>query len=95
MAFDAVNGAEDPSVKRNLLKNICISGGLAKYQGFEDRFKKELKKLAPDVTIKTVKGYEPMNSVWMGGSIVASMTERPIITKEVYDEVGPSLIHDK
>ncbi len=61
-------------------------------------YKKEIKALAPDsMTIKIIAPPERKYSVWIGGSILSSLStfEEMWIKKEEYDEAGPSIVHRK
>merc|ERR1711971_1356576 len=58
----------------------------------------EVKALAPDsMTIKIIAPPERKYSVWIGGSILSSLStfEEMWIKKEEYDESGPSIVHRK
>ncbi len=67
------------------------------FPGIEDRLHKELTALAPSELLKVVANPERKYSVWFGGSVVASISsfERACITKQEYDEYGPSISHRK
>jgi actin-related protein len=57
---------------------------------------KELTNLAPaSMKIKVVAPPERKYSVWIGGSILASLStfQQMWISKEEYDESGPSIVH--
>jgi len=47
--------------------------------------------------IKVVAPPERKYSVWMGGSILSSLStfQSMWVTKEEYDECGPSIVHRK
>lgn len=68
------------------------------FAGFGDRVHKELTALAPS-TIKTkvLTAPERKYSVWIGASILASLStfQQMWISKEEYDESGPSIVHRK
>jgi len=54
--------------------------------------------LAPDsMTIKIIAPPERKYSVWIGGSILSSLStfEEMWISKAEYDEAGPSIVHRK
>jgi len=64
----------------------------------DTRLKAELDKKAPQtMTVKIVAPPERKYSVWIGGSILASLStfEEMWVTKEEYDESGPSIVHRK
>ncbi|KAF8513923.1 actin 1 [Hysterangium stoloniferum] len=86
----------DLDVRRELFGNIVLSGGTTMYPGIADRMQMELARLAP-ATMK-VKIYAPPErkySVWIGGSILASLStfQNLWITKQEYDESGPGIVH--
>ncbi|CAJ0646621.1 5634_t:CDS:2 [Entrophospora sp. SA101] len=64
--------------------------------GIADRMQKEITKLAPStMKIKIVAPPERKYSVWIGGSILASLStfQQMWISKQEYDESGPSIVH--
>ncbi|GAB2214247.1 hypothetical protein Droror1_Dr00018588 [Drosera rotundifolia] len=63
-----------------------------------DRMSKEITALAPSsMKIKVVAPLERKYSVWIGGSILASLStfKQMWIAKAEYDESGPSIVHRK
>lgn len=89
----------DIDIRKDLYGNVVLSGGTTMFPGFADRLAKELTALRPNsaVKIKVVAPPERKYSVWIGGSILASLStfQRMWITKEEYQETGPSLVHQK
>ncbi|XP_070580858.1 actin-1-like [Ptychodera flava] len=88
----------DLDIRRELYSNIVLSGGTSMFHGFEDRLHKEITSLAPSgVDIKIVAPPERKYSVWMGGSILASLNtfQKMWVTKKEYDEYGASIVHRK
>jgi len=84
--------------RKELYGNVVMSGGTTMFAGISDRMTKELKALAPDsMTIKIIAPPERRYSVWIGGSILSSLStfEEMWITKDEYDEAGPSIVHRK
>jgi len=68
------------------------------YDGLADRLTKEITALAPStMKIKVVAPPERKYSVWIGGSILASLStfQQMWISKQEYDESGPSIVHRK
>jgi actin len=68
------------------------------YPGIADRMEKELKTLAPStMRVKIIAPPERKYAVWIGGSILSSLTtfESMWISKQEYDESGPSIVHRK
>jgi len=88
----------DVDIRKDLYGNVVMSGGTTMYQGIPERVQKEVKNLAPDsMTIKIIAPPERKYSVWIGGSILSSLStfEEMWIKKEEYDESGPSIVHRK
>eukprot|EP01094_Clydonella_sp_ATCC50884_P007084 TRINITY_DN1625_c0_g3_i1.p1 TRINITY_DN1625_c0_g3~~TRINITY_DN1625_c0_g3_i1.p1 ORF type:complete len:290 (+),score=82.00 TRINITY_DN1625_c0_g3_i1:95-871(+) len=79
-------------IRRDLFGNVVLSGGNTMFPGLADRMEKELTVLAPSRTkVKIIAPPERKYSVWMGGSILASLSifEHMWSSKEEYDESGP------
>jgi len=88
----------DVDIRRDLYKNIVMSGGTTMFKGIPERLEKEIKALAPQgMDIKVIAPPERKYSVWIGGSILASLStfEEMWVTKEEYDESGPTIVHRK
>ena len=88
----------DVTIRKDLFANIVFSGGSTMFPGISDRMQKEISSLAPaTMKIKIIAPPERKSSVWIGGSILASLTtfQHMWITKEEYDESGPSVVHHK
>merc|ERR1712109_165099 len=97
--FRAPESLFQPSfIGKDLYANIVLSGGSTMYPGIADRMQKELTTLAPStMKIKTIAPPEREYSVWIGGSILASLStfQQMWISKQEYDECGPSIVHRK
>jgi actin-related protein len=88
----------DVDIRKDLYSNTVMSGGTTMFDGIAERMQKELKALAPDsMTIKIIAPPERKYSVWIGGSILSSLStfEEMWIQKSEYDEAGPSIVHRK
>jgi len=88
----------DVDIRKDLYANTVMSGGTTMYTGLSERLNKEIKNLAPaSMVIKIVAPPERKYSVWIGGSILASLStfEDMWVTKDEYDESGPSIVHRK
>jgi len=88
----------DVDIRKDLYNNIVMSGGTTMFNGIAERMQKEIKALAPDsMTIKIIAPPERKYSVWIGGSILSSLStfEEMWIQKAEYDEAGPSIVHRK
>jgi actin-related protein len=88
----------DVDIRKDLYANIVLSGGTTMFPGIAERMTKELTALAPStMKIKVVAPPERKYSVWIGGSILASLStfQQMWISKAEYDESGPSIVHRK
>jgi actin-related protein len=88
----------DIDIRKDLYANNVLSGGTTMYPGIADRMQKEITALAPStMKIKIIAPPERKYSVWIGGSILASLStfQQMWITKAEYDESGPSIVHRK
>uniref|UniRef100_Q7M3Y7 Actin CA15 (Fragments) n=1 Tax=Styela clava TaxID=7725 RepID=Q7M3Y7_STYCL len=88
----------DVDIRPDLYANTVLSGGTTMYPGIADRMQKEISTLAPPtMKIKIIAPPERKYSVWIGGSILASLStfQQMWISKQEYDESGPSIVHRK
>ncbi|EKX33055.1 hypothetical protein GUITHDRAFT_166560 [Guillardia theta CCMP2712] len=88
----------DVDIRKDLYGNIVLSGGTTMFSGIADRMQKEITALAPStMKIKIIAPPERKYSVWIGGSILASLStfQQMWISKQEYDESGPSIVHRK
>merc|ERR1712180_583489 len=88
----------DIDIRKDLFANIVLSGGTTMYPGIADRMQKEVTALAPStIKIKIIAPPERKYSVWIGGSILSSLStfQTMWITKEEYEESGPGIVHRK
>lgn len=77
---------------------MVMSGGTTMFAGIASRVQKEVEALAPpSVKIKVVAPPERQYSVWIGGSILASLStfQQMWVSKTEYEEMGPSIVHRK
>lgn len=100
LVMDSVNRC-DVDVRREMFGGIVLTGGTSLFNQLRDRLEKELTDEAPQVA--RVKVMSPVNalerrfSVWIGGSILASLGsfQQMWMSKAEYEEHGPALIHRK
>jgi len=88
----------DVDIRKDLYANTVLSGGTSMFPGIADRMQKEIQHLAPSsMKIKIIAPPERKYSVWIGGSILASLStfQQMWISKQEYDESGPSIVHRK
>ncbi|KAK2701634.1 hypothetical protein QYM36_019724 [Artemia franciscana] len=65
----------DVNIRKDLYSSIVLSGGSTMYPSIADRIQKEITALAPStMKIKVIAPPERKYSVWIGGSILASLS---------------------
>jgi actin len=80
----------DADLRDELYGNVVLAGGNALLPGFRERVQKELASLAPIGTkVKVTPALK--NSAWIGGSMLALFPDYSWISKEEYEESGPSV----
>uniref|UniRef100_H3A015 Actin like 9 n=2 Tax=Latimeria chalumnae TaxID=7897 RepID=H3A015_LATCH len=83
-------------VKHPMLKNILLGGGSTLFEGFYDRLHKELINYSPQENIpRIISVPERKYSVWIGGSILASLKSFQCmwVRSDDYKEHGPFIVH--
>jgi len=88
----------DIDIRKDLYQNVVLSGGTTMFTGIDARLQKEMKSLCPPTAkVKIVAPPERKYSVWIGGSILSSLStfQDMWVTKEEYDESGPGIVHRK
>ena len=99
----SINNENTPAdIRRQLWANIVTSGGFSQLPGFLNELENLTNRLKPQNYIAKVT--HPMhkltsgsNTVWTGGSILASLDNflEFCITKQEWEENGPSILHQK
>ncbi|EPQ12639.1 Beta-actin-like protein 2 [Myotis brandtii] len=88
----------DVDIRRDLYANTVLSGGSTMFPGMADRMQQEVAGLAPGtMKVKVIAPPERKYSVWIGGSILASLStfQQMWISKQEYEEAGPPVVHRK
>lgn len=87
----------DMDIRKDLSYNTVLAGGTTLFPGFADRLQNELIDLAPSVPCRTIATPERKYSVWIGGSILASLStfQSMWISRKDYDEFGPTIVARK
>nr|QGN00866.1 ActL2 [Drosophila obscura] len=83
-------------IRKSLYSNIVLAGGTTMLKGLPERMLKEMTRLAPStMDINIAAPSDRKISVWLGGSILSSLTsfQHMWITKQDYDEMGASIVH--
>jgi actin-related protein len=96
----------DLDVRKDLLCNIVMSGGTTMFPNMPERLQAEIEGLvAEGAKVKVIAPPERMITVWLGGSILASLstfgrmwinsTSQPDVVPPIvgYDDVGPRIVH--
>jgi actin-related protein len=92
--FNAITQC-DSAMRSNMFQNITLSGGNTMLPGLVRRLEKELSTLAPRQGRISVQAPKDRKfSVWIGGSILASMPsfEEMAVLRNEWDEYGVSII---
>jgi actin, other eukaryote len=86
----------DVDIRKDIYKNVVLSGGTSMFPGLADRLQKELIPLAPE-NMKIISPPERKYSVWIGGSILSSLStfKQMWVSKEDYEEYGPLISNIK
>jgi len=86
----------DVDIRRDLFQNMVLSGGSTMFPNIDERLSKEVTAMAPaSIRVKVVAPPERKYSVWIGGSILSSLStfQEMWIAKDQYDEAGPQIVH--
>jgi len=97
LTYDSIQKC-DVDIRRDLYTNTVLSGGSTMFPNIDKRLNKEITALAPSaVKVKIVAPPERKYSVWIGGSILSSLStfQEMWISKDEYDESGPQIVHRK
>ncbi|WAQ97370.1 ACT1-like protein [Mya arenaria] len=88
----------DVDLRKDLYANILLSGGSTVFTDIAARMLHEVSCIASRGTkVKVISPPERKYSVWIGGSILASLSSfcQAWITSEEYKESGPAIVHKK
>ncbi|KRZ16888.1 Actin -like protein [Trichinella zimbabwensis] len=88
----------DVDLRKQLYENVILSGGSTMFPGIGERMKKEIRMLGPDeVKVKIHTLPERQYLVWIGGSIMASLStfQNMWIFYKDYEEYGSAIVHRK
>eukprot|EP00736_Rhodelphis_marinus_P012468 Rmarinus@m.4870 len=91
----------DPDVQRDLYGGVIVTGGTTLLPGFPERMQQALAKLTPHIfklkVIAPPSSNERRFSVWIGGSILASLGsfQQLWVSSAEYKEHGPAIVHKR
>jgi actin-related protein len=97
VVYNSINKC-DVDIRKDLYSNIVLSGGTTMFPGLTDRLTNEIIELAPSkMKVKVVAQPERKYSVWVGGSILASLSSFTDmwIKRDEYNEHGANIVHTK
>ena len=97
IAFNSIMKC-DIDVRKDLYDALVMSGGTTMYPGIAERLESEISILAPaKMKVKIHAPQERKFSVWIGGSILSSLSTFATmwITKDDYEESGATIVHRK
>ena len=91
--MDIINDAEIV-IRNDFVRNILLAGAVPQVKGLDLRLVSEIKPVWSNVVVKNDK---PAISVWIGGSIVGSLScvEGYLITAKEYGDFGLSILSTK
>jgi len=95
--YNSINQC-DVDIRKDLYGSIVLSGGSTVFTNMPERIQKEISAKAPSsMKVKVIAPAERKYSVWIGGSILASLStfQQMWVTKDEYSEYGPSVVHRK
>ena len=88
----------DVDIRKDMYASIVLSGGSTLFPGMAERMLGEMVHLAPSLMkVKVIAPPERKYSVWLGGSILASLSSfgSMWISREEYRESGANIVHRK
>eukprot|EP01065_Artemidia_motanka_P021206 TRINITY_DN2532_c0_g2_i7.p1 TRINITY_DN2532_c0_g2~~TRINITY_DN2532_c0_g2_i7.p1 ORF type:complete len:861 (+),score=222.22 TRINITY_DN2532_c0_g2_i7:1614-4196(+) len=97
MVYNAIMKC-DIDVRKEMYENIVLSGGNTMFDGIRERLSREVVNLAPNsMRIKVIAPPDRRHSVWIGGSILSSLStfKSMWVTKQDWDESGAHIVHRK
>merc|ERR1719326_1929139 len=97
LTWQSIN-ASDIDIRKDLCKNLILSGGTTMYEGLPDRLKDEIVALAPaGAEIKVIASADRKFAVWKGASTFSSLSSfaSSWITADDYREHGAGIVHRK
>jgi len=97
IAYKSINES-DMDVRKELAKNMILSGGTTMFEGLETRLKNEVTaKLPAGSDVRTVADPGRKYSVWRGASTLTSLSSFAAqwVSASEYEELGHAIVHRK
>lgn len=82
----------------HLLSNIILTGGSAKFPGFQERIFKEVRSLAPiEYPVNVMLAEDPITYAWEGGKLLSKdpTFSSFLVTREEYEEEGHNICFER
>ncbi|KAF2450165.1 Actin/actin-like protein [Karstenula rhodostoma CBS 690.94] len=81
----------------DMARNIVLAGGNTMFPGFADRLQAIMARDLKDRSARVIAPADRTYSAWVGGSILSSLStfRTKWISKQDYEEAGPSIVHRK
>ena len=86
----------DVDIRRELFGNIVLSGGSTMFLNIHERLQNEIIRMTPtSVKIKIIAPPQRKYSVWVGGSILSTLStfQHLWLSKQDYNEYGSTIVH--
>lgn len=97
LIYSSVSGCA-ANLRRELYRNILLTGGNNLFPGITDRVISEVSKKVPNsVRVEVVDITDKQASAWMGGSILCSLEgfQSMWVSRDEYEESGETILHQK
>jgi len=88
----------DLDVRKDLAKNVILSGGTTEFEGLPDRLRNELVDALPANTeVRVIAEAFRRYAVWRGASTLSSLSSfaSQWVTKDEWDELGAQILQRK
>lgn len=95
---DASIGDSDLDVRKDLAKNVILSGGTTEFEGLPDRLRNELiDSLPANTEVRVIAEAFRRYAVWRGASTLSSLSSfaSQWVTKDEWDELGAQILQRK
>ncbi|KAM5299358.1 actin-like protein 7B [Ctenodactylus gundi] len=97
IAAACLERCREAGFEQEMAANVLLCGGCTALEGFPERFRGELGRLCPEASPAVAAAPERKTSVWLGGSILASLQafQQLWVSREEFLERGSAAIHSK
>eukprot|EP01056_Protomagalhaensia_sp_Gyna25_P005780 Protomagalhaensia_sp_Gyna_25__5779@NODE_845_length_2517_cov_82_781275_g666_i0_p2_GENE_NODE_845_length_2517_cov_82_781275_g666_i0NODE_845_length_2517_cov_82_781275_g666_i0_p2_ORF_typecomplete_len331_score61_66Actin/PF00022_19/7_5e68MreB_Mbl/PF06723_13/2_2e12PilM_2/PF11104_8/1_1e03PilM_2/PF11104_8/1_5e05Filo_VP24/PF06389_11/0_053FtsA/PF14450_6/0_22_NODE_845_length_2517_cov_82_781275_g666_i012612253 len=94
-AIRSVVTNSETDLRADLYSNIVLAGGNTLFTGMPERVTTDLTSILGSFTVNVLAAPERQHASWIGGAILTTLSTftDALITKEAYQESGPSVAH--